>query len=104
MYDNPGRIARPRRRGARLRAFAKERRGIIAQRQKGRGAQQAVPRGSNYKGLQIQDATRPMIDTSTAAGREKRTEQLAEGYKTSGNFPALVRLVGLSNSDRDYSE
>jgi hypothetical protein len=45
-----------------------------------------------------------MKDTSTAEGREARLTEIAHGYRESGNWPGLVRVLGLSNSDRDYCD
>lgn len=42
------------------------------------------------------------IDTATKEGRQKRIEEIADGYARSGNKRALTRVVGLSPSDWDY--
>ena len=39
------------------------------------------------------------FDTATAEGRQKRLEQLLEGYLKSGNKVAAVRLIGGSIED-----
>lgn len=45
-----------------------------------------------------------MTDTSTPDGRLKRTEELAEQYKATGNKVGLVRLIGGSIDDfGDYT-
>ena len=45
-----------------------------------------------------------MIDTATKERRDKRLEELVEGYKKTGNKIVLVRIVGGSVEDwGDYS-
>ena len=39
------------------------------------------------------------MDTSTQAGRDKRTEEFIDSYERSGNRRGLVRLIGGSIND-----
>jgi hypothetical protein len=44
------------------------------------------------------------IDTATEQGRLKRLMEIVEGYFASQNWRALIRLVGLTPHDFDYTE
>lgn len=42
-----------------------------------------------------------MIDTSTQAGRDKRTDEIASDYRKSGNLKGIINFVGGSAEDFD---